>query len=179
MTEPCGPAAGLRFIPGRVTVTDERDFETERRPYLEPIPEEPRRRSWAAAIVGIVIALIGLVLTIGGAWLAVLGGSLYYLIAGVLMIVSGVLLVRGRTSGGWLYLGIVVASAAWAWWEVGANPWAQVPRVIAPVVLALAVILVLPTLTRRPDRWRVAGLGVVAALLLTVVDFWEIGRAHV
>ena len=157
-------------------MTDERD-ETERRPYIEPIPDEPRRWSWAAAIVGIVIGLIGLVLAIGGAWLAVLGGSLYYLITGVLMVVSGVLLVRGERRGAWLYLAIVVASAAWAWWEVGANPWAQVPRVIAPVVLAVAVILALPTLTRRPDRWRVAGMGVVAALLLTVVDFWAAASA--
>ena len=157
-------------------MTDERD-ETERRPYIEPIPDEPRRWSWAAAIVGIVIGLIGLVLAIGGAWLAVLGGSLYYLITGVLMVVSGVLLVRGERRGAWLYLAIVVASAAWAWWEVGANPWAQVPRVIAPVGLAVAVILALPTLTRRPDRWRVAGMGVVAALLLTVVDFWAAASA--
>ncbi|WP_404339871.1 membrane-bound PQQ-dependent dehydrogenase, glucose/quinate/shikimate family [Sphingomonas sp. MMS12-HWE2-04] len=123
-------------------------------------------------IVGGVIALIGLVLAIGGAWLAVLGGSLYYLVVGALMIWSGLLLIRGNPLGGWIYLGIVVASILWAWWEVGANAWAQVPRVIAPVVLLLAVILVLPTLVRSRDRWRGAGIGVALTLVLTVVNFW-------
>lgn len=147
-------------------------YEGERIPYLEAAPEEPRRRSIAAMLVGGLVALIGIVLTIGGAWLAALGGSPYYLLTGVLMIVSGVLLVRGRMVGGWLYLAIVVASVLWAWWEVGANAWAQVPRVIAPVVLLVAVILVLPTLTRAAARWRLALGGVVLALVLTVANFW-------
>ena len=152
-------------------MTDTR-HESERVPFLEPIPEEPRRWSWPAAIVGALIALIGLVLAIGGAWLTVLGGSLYYLAAGVLMLVAGVLLARGRMIGGWLYLGIVLASLVWAWWEVGANAWAQVPRVIAPVVLLIAVILVLPTLTRAAGRWRLAFGGAALALMLTIANFW-------
>jgi len=153
-------------------MTDTR-YEGERIPYLEPVEETPRpKRSIAAMIVGGVIALIGLVLAIGGAYLAVLGGSLYYLVTGALMLWSGVLLVRGRMTGGWLYLAIVIASILWAWWEVGSNPWAQVPRVIAPVVLAIAVILVLPTLTFAPGKWRLAGGGVLVALVLTVINFW-------
>ena len=113
-------------------MTDTR-YEGERIPYLEPVEETPRRHSIAAMIVGAVIGLIGLVLAVGGVWLAVLGGSLYYLLTGALMLWSGWLLIRGRMGGGWLYLAIVVASILWAWWEVGSNPWAQVPRVIAQI----------------------------------------------
>jgi quinoprotein glucose dehydrogenase len=112
------------------------------------------------------------VLAIGGAWLAVLGGSLYYLVTGIAMIVAGALLIRGRTAGGWLYVAIVVLSAIWAWWEVGANAWAQVPRVIAPVVLLVVVILAMATLSLRRDRWRLALAGIVLALVATTADFW-------
>ena len=156
-------------------MTDSRADSAANSAYVAPEPtnEVPRRRwSWAAAIVGALIALIGIVLAIGGAWLAVLGGSLYYLITGIAMIVSGVLLVRGRMSGAWLYLAIVVLTMLWAWWEVGANAWAQVPRVIAPVVLLIAVILVMPTLTRAAQRWRFAFAGVALALVVTIADFW-------
>lgn len=143
-------------------------------PAVQSEPPASRRRwgSWLSIIAGVLLALIGLVLAVGGAWLAVLGGSLYYLLTGVAMIAAGVLLVRGRILGGWVYLAIVLLSALWAWWEVGANAWAQVPRVIAPVVLLLAVIAAMATLSRRQDRWRLALIGVVAALVLTTVDFW-------
>lgn len=131
-----------------------------------------RRRwgSWAAIAVGIVIALIGLVLVGGGGWLALLGGSPYYLLTGIAMLASGVLLVRGRSLGGWLYVAVVLATIAWAWWEVGANAWAQVPRVVAPVVLLVFVILAMATLTRRRGRWRNAGIGVLAAVVLLGAD---------
>jgi quinoprotein glucose dehydrogenase len=166
----------VRSYPLEIAMTDTR-YEEERVPFLEPVEPEPRRWSIWAAIIGGVIALIGLVLAIGGAWLAVLGGSLYYLLTGVLMLVAGGLLVRGRMLGGWLYLAIVVASVIWAWWEVGANPWAQVPRVIAPVVLLVLVLLALPTLTRAAGRWRLALGGVALTLVLTVVNFWAAAAA--
>ncbi|MBO9622895.1 MAG: membrane-bound PQQ-dependent dehydrogenase, glucose/quinate/shikimate family [Sphingomonas sp.] len=134
----------------------------------------PARRwgSWLAIVIGGIVAVIGLVLALGGAWLAALGGSLYYLVTGVAMVAAGALLVRGRITGGWIYVVIVVLSMVWAWWEVGANAWAQVPRVIAPVVLLLGVILAMATLSPRADRWRLAVIGIIAALLVTTVDFW-------
>ncbi|WCT74238.1 membrane-bound PQQ-dependent dehydrogenase, glucose/quinate/shikimate family [Sphingomonas naphthae] len=136
-----------------------------------------RRRSWGATILGAVIALIGLVLAVGGAWLVGVGGSAYYLIAGLAMIVSGVLLVRQRIAGGWLYIAIFAATLVWAVWEVGGNPWALVPRVVAPLVLLVAVLLVMPLLTRAASRWRWGGGGAVAAVVVAAIAFTALGKA--
>src|SRR3954470_17197473 len=120
----------------------------------------PRTRSWPALIIGIIVALIGLVLTVGGAWLAMLGGSLYYFPTGVAMVVAGVLLARGRLLGGWIYIAVVVLTLLWAFAEVGTNPWALVPRIVAPIILLIAVLAVMPTLSTSAARWR-SGLGAI------------------
>lgn len=135
-------------------------------------PETRRWGSWSSIVVGAVIALIGLLLAAGGAWLAVLGGSLYYLVVGVAMVVAGALLIKGRLAGGWLYLGIVAVTFIWAWWESGPDAWALVPRIVAPVVLLIAVLLVMPTLSWRRNRWQLALGGVAAAVLATGVNLW-------
>lgn len=135
-----------------------------------------RPHGYPSFLLGAVIALIGLVLAIGGLWLALLGGSPYYLVTGVAMIVSGWLLLRGRIEGGWLYIAIFVATVVWAFAEVGANDWALVPRVIAPLVLLVAVLLVMPTLSLSPHRWRL-GIGAsLAAVLLTALTGTVIAR---
>ena len=100
-------------------------------------------------LLGIVIALIGLTLTIGGGQLIMLGGSAYYLIVGLLMIVSGGLLALLKPLGGWLYIAIFIGTVVWALWEVGLNGWALVPRVVAPLVLLIAVVLSFPALVRQ------------------------------
>ena len=135
-------------------------------------PETRRWGSWSSIVVGAVIALIGLILAAGGAWLAMLGGSLYYLVVGVAMAVAGALLIKGRLAGGWLYLGIVAVTFIWAWWESGPDAWALVPRIVAPVVLLVAVLLVMPTLSWRRNRWQLALGGVAAAVLVTGVNLW-------
>lgn len=135
-------------------------------------PETRRWGSWNSIVVGAVIALIGLILAAGGAWLAMLGGSLYYLVVGVAMAVAGALLIKGRLAGGWLYLGIVAVTFIWAWWESGPDAWALVPRIVAPVVLLVAVLLVMPTLSWRRNRWQLALGGVAVAVLVTGVNLW-------
>ena len=105
------------------------------------------RRSWAATILAFVMALIEIVLTLGGAWLVSLGGSPYYVIAGIAMLVSAWLLFRGRLLGGWIYVGLFILSAIWGFAEARGNAWAMVPWLIAPLVLLIAVLLVMPTLT--------------------------------
>jgi quinoprotein glucose dehydrogenase len=132
-------------------------------------------RNWFAGILGVVVALIGLVLAVGGVILAVRGGSLYYLITGVAMVVSGVWLVRGQMRGGWLYVAIVALTILWAFWEVGGNAWALVPRIVAPIVLLVAVLAVMPTLTRAPGRWRNGLVSIGGVIVATVLLFTVLG----
>lgn len=130
------------------------------------------RRPLAPPVLGAAIASIGLVLAGGGAWLALLGGSLYYLLAGIAMIASGALLVRRRMLGGWLYIAIFAVTLLWAFAEVGIDGWALVPRVIAPLVLLVAVLLVMPTLSAAPNRWRIGvGASIVVVALAAVAGF--------
>lgn len=132
-------------------------------------PPDRRARPLSPLILGAVIAIIGVVLAIGGTWLALLGGSAYYVLAGLAMVASGVLLFRRRMLGGWIYIGVFVLTVLWALAEVGTNNWALVPRVFAPLVLLVAVLLVMPTLSVHPRRWRL-GLGASgAAVALTAV----------
>src|SRR3546814_1702591 len=101
---------------------------------------------WAVVLLGLVFILIGLALAIGGIWLIALGGSWYYALAGIGLVLTGVLLALRRRLGAWVYCGIFVATVLWALWEVGLNGWALVPRVFAPAVLLLLVIIALPAL---------------------------------
>lgn len=124
----------------------------------------------APVVLGGIIAVLGMVLAIGGIWLAVLGGSAYYVLTGMAMLASGVLLIRRNMLGGWLYCAIFVLTVIWAFAEVGANNWALVPRVVAPLVLLVATLLVMPTLSVRPNRWKLALGTSAAALVLTTIS---------
>ncbi len=128
-----------------------------------------------ALIVGIVLALIALVLIVGGIWLAALGGSAYYLLAGIAMLVAGLLLMRGQMVGGWLYGAVVFFTLIWALWEVGANGWALVPRIVAPLVLLIAVLFAMAALSIRPHRWRMALAASGIVVLLFAVSGTMLG----
>lgn len=128
-----------------------------------------------ALAVGIVIALIAIILIIGGVWLAALGGSAYYLAAGIAMLVSGLLLMRGRLLGGWLYGAVVFFTLIWALWEVGGNGWALVPRVVAPLVLLIAVLFAMASLSARPQRWRLALASSAVVILLAAATGATLG----
>lgn len=138
-------------------------------------PIEPRRREpLAPVILGIIILAIGAVLGAGGLWLAILGGSLYYLIVGVAMVTSGILLARRSMVGGWLYIAIFAGTVLWAFAEVGTDNWALFPRVVAPLVLVVAVLLVMPTLSMAPRRWLLgagAAAGTVAVAAIVTLSF--------
>ncbi|MFC7400047.1 membrane-bound PQQ-dependent dehydrogenase, glucose/quinate/shikimate family [Chelatococcus sp. GCM10030263] len=122
-----------------------------------------RRRLWPIILLGALLALIGIVLIAGGAWLVAVGGSAYYLVAGIGLLVSGALMISGRAVGAWLYILVFIATLLWAYWEVGLNGWALLPRVVGPAVLLFLVLAALPRLTGY--RWP----GILAAMAVLLV----------
>jgi quinoprotein glucose dehydrogenase len=133
------------------------------------------RAGWAATLLALVMALIGLVLTIGGAWLLILGGSIYYVIAGIALLASAWFLFKGRLLGGWIYIGLFVLSAVWGFAESRGNAWAMVPWLVAPLVLLIATLLVMPTLTRADNRWKFAGGGIALGVIFVAASFAILG----
>ena len=106
--------------------------------------DRSRRGRVFPLLVGLVLLLIGAVLTVGGFKLASLHGSPYYLAAGVGLILAGGLIAVRRPLGVWLYVLVVVATVVWALWEVGLQGWPLVPRLVAPLILLIPVLLVFP-----------------------------------
>ena len=99
-------------------------------------------RVWAA-VGGGLVALVGFALVGGGGWLAVLGGSAYYILAGAGVAATGVLLVRRHPAAGLVYAAVLAATLAWGLWEAGFTFWPLLPRLFAPAVLGLFVLLVM------------------------------------
>lgn len=137
------------------------------------------KSSLAGLVLGGLVALIGAVLALGGLWLAILGGSLYYLLAGAGLIASGVLLARNRVAGVLLYGLVFLLTLIWAVWEVGLDGWALVPRVVAPAVILILMLLILPVFppTRSRWDWRMAGGSALAVVALMVVGAIAIADA--
>ncbi|MEJ8630990.1 hypothetical protein P0F65_16315 [Sphingomonas sp. I4] len=126
-----------------------------------------------AKILGWTLALLGGFFTVAGGYLALIGGSPYYVVTGLAMILSGAWIGRGDPRGRWLYVVIWLATIVWALWEVGPDPLQLVPRVVAPTVLLILVIL--PWLIAGMHMPRVrtravpAMLGIVALLIAVPV----------
>ena len=122
-------------------------------------------RRWLPGVVAIVLAIFGLPMAAGGIWLITLGGSWYYLLAGVGLLATAWLLFQRSTLALWIYLATFIGTLCWAYWEVGFDAWAQVPRLIAPMVLLVLVLLALPAL-HGGRRWAAnKTAGAVLALL--------------
>lgn len=138
-------------------------------------PRTRTRFEWYAVFIGILLLAIGLILAVSGVWLISLGGSWYYAITGALLIVSGVLLCQKRRSGAVVFVAVWLGTLIWAIWEVtldGWEPasdwWALEPRVFAPTVMLVLVLIALPVL--RPRRMNgVTAVAATAALGLSLV----------
>ncbi|HEV7278438.1 MAG TPA: membrane-bound PQQ-dependent dehydrogenase, glucose/quinate/shikimate family [Devosiaceae bacterium] len=116
---------------------------------------------WLIAALALVLAVFGLLLVGGGVWLISLGGSWYYALAGAGLLLTAWFLFRQSPAAIWIYLLTYAATVVWALWEVGLDGWAQVPRLVAPTVVLVLVLLTIPGL-RRGSRH---GRGAVAASL--------------
>jgi quinoprotein glucose dehydrogenase len=124
---------------------------------------------WAVIVLGAIVVLIGLVLAVGGIWLAALGGSLYYVLAGIGLLIAGTLIIRERAAGAWLYAAIYLATAIWAFWEVGLNGWALVPRLLGPTILLVLVVFATPRLMPFHHGWRTATKAAVTCICVAVI----------
>ncbi|MFZ3582497.1 membrane-bound PQQ-dependent dehydrogenase, glucose/quinate/shikimate family [Loktanella sp. DJP18] len=102
--------------------------------------------------VAAVLMIFGLPLVAGGAWLMSLGGSWYYLPAGTGLILTAWFLFRQERLAVWIYLITFAGTVIWALWEAGLDPWAQVPRLVAPTVVLVLVLTTLPALRRSARR---------------------------
>jgi len=125
----------------------------------------------ATLILAAVLALFGIAILTGGVWLISLGGSWYYAFAGIGLCLTAWLLFRARVVAVWVYLATFGFTLIWALWEKGLEPWAQVPRLVAPAIVLLLVLATLPVLRKRdPSHGGGHGSGrIVAGLALGVI----------
>ncbi|HVX72269.1 MAG TPA: membrane-bound PQQ-dependent dehydrogenase, glucose/quinate/shikimate family [Devosia sp.] len=132
---------------------------------------------WLTMLLALVVGLIGLWLFIGGIWLISLGGSPFYGIAGLLLLLTSALLFRGDQLAIPVYILAFVFTLIWAIWESGLNGWAQVPRLLGPVILLILVLLANPVLRAirplnwtnwRPPQGATATVAIALGLLLAV-----------
>lgn len=116
----------------------------------------------AVIILALAMALAGAFLAIAGIQLIVAGGSWYYLPAGLALIATAAGLAWKKPFAFPLFGALLVVTLVWALWEVGVDGWALVPRLVAPAVLGL--ILLLPFVKRvgnQPRGWWI-GIPVIA-----------------
>ena len=119
-----------------------------------------------AGLLVAVMVIAGAVLAAGGGELLAAGGSPYYLLSGAALIATAVGLSLRRLWAFPLYGLLLAATLTWALWESGLDGWALVPRLVAPAVLGL--LLLIPAVRRRSaaSAWFVAVpiLAIVVAL---------------
>jgi len=97
-------------------------------------------------VIAWLILLCSLFCVAGGAWLGLLGGSWFYLLVGLLLGVAACLLLARHAIGLMVYAVALLATLAWAVWEVGFDWWALAPR--GGLLFVLGLLLLLPA-TRR------------------------------
>jgi quinoprotein glucose dehydrogenase len=122
---------------------------------------------WAIYLLAAVLVIFGLPIFAGGVWLMTLGGSWYYVVAGIGLLLTAYFLVRRSMAGVWVYLATFTLTLVWALWEAGLNGWAQVPRLVAPTIILVLVLLTIPGLRRMAVPLS-RGSGVAAGIALAV-----------
>lgn len=132
---------------------------------------------WLPKLLAAIMLIFGIPILLGGVWLITLGGSWYYAIAGLGLCASAVLIFRGTMLGVWVYLATWIFTLVWAFWEVGLDGWAQVPRLVAPTVILVLVLACIPVLSSG-HRHKVR-FAPVAAAFLALMGFGAASYVHV
>src|SRR5690606_9246835 len=104
---------------------------------------------WPVMIVALLVLFFGLPILAGGLWLAALGGSWYYIFAGGGLLGTAWFVWRRSLNAVWIYLLTFGATVIWALWEAGLDGWALVPRLIAPTVMLVLILAMVPVLRDR------------------------------
>ena len=119
-------------------------------------------------LLAALMALAGAGLAWGGGVLIAIGGSWYYLLAGLALAASGWGLFRKKSYAFPLFGMLLVATLVWALWEAGLDGWALVPRLVAPAVLGL--ILLLPFVRTKGGQVGVNAVRLpVLVIILTII----------
>lgn len=118
------------------------------------------------ALLVAVMAVAGAGLAIGGVELVAVGGSPYYVLAGVALMAVAVGLWLRRSWSVRLFGVILLATLLWALAEVGLDGWALTPRLVAPAVLGL--LLLIPAVRRRSPASAWWLMGPIAAIVLVL-----------
>lgn len=123
-------------------------------------------------IIAAAMALAGLALAAGGAMLIAAGGSWYYLPAGLALVASAVGLLMRKRFAFPLFGLLLAATLGWALWEAGLDGWALVPRLVAPAVLGLVLLLpFVPAGGGQRGRWWIGAPVLAIAATLAVSGF--------
>ncbi len=125
-------------------------------------------------LFGLLVAVMtsaGVLLLLGGGELIAVGGSAYYPICGAALLAAGIGLAMRRAWALPLYGLLLLATLAWALNESGLDGWALVPRLVAPAVLGL--ILMIPAVRRRAQSsiWFIAAPVLAIVVTLGVAAF--------
>ncbi|HMH65968.1 MAG TPA: PQQ-binding-like beta-propeller repeat protein, partial [Rhizomicrobium sp.] len=119
----------------------------------------------------ILLLATGLGMALPGLYLAALGGSLYYAVAGGLILVSAWLVLRGHRAGVTLFWLVFLGTVAWSLWEVGADGWALMPRLVYLAVASIWLSLLGPLSPRaRTVALLVPILGVAGVMGLSALN---------
>jgi quinoprotein glucose dehydrogenase len=133
---------------------------------------------WALIVLGVVLVVFGLPIFVLGIWLIALGGSWYYAPAGIGLLVTAWFLFRREMPAFWVYLVTFIGTVVWALWERGFDGWAQVPRLLAPAIIMVLMLLALPVLRRNARAVRINGTAAAGAMA-TLVIAGGLGLAYV
>ncbi|SCW80355.1 quinoprotein glucose dehydrogenase [Sphingobium faniae] len=130
-------------------------------------------------VVAGLLVVTGLAFAIPGIWLIGVGGSVYYAAAGILMAAAGVAFWGRRSLAYGLVLLLVLATMAWAYWEVGLDGWALLPRM--NIIMLVGGLTLISWARHRPKRLAKSASptlvgGVVTAAALIAVGVFALNR---
>ncbi|ADY67232.1 MULTISPECIES: glucose/quinate/shikimate family membrane-bound PQQ-dependent dehydrogenase [Agrobacterium] len=129
----------------------------------------------AVTVTAVILSLIGLALFGFGSQLVMLGGSFYYVLSGMAFLLTAILLFKRNRAALHVYAVFIVATLAWALWEVGFDWWQLGPR--GGIVILIGLWLLVPWVRKPlgfssptglnygPNAWPLA-LSVLASIVV-------------